>query len=604
MTSETNIASSADFVIVGGGTAGLVVANRLSEDPNVSVLVLEAGQSRIDDPRVQIPALWTSMMGTEVDWQLSTVPQPGLNGRTIKEPQGKMLGGSSALNGQAFIAPSQAGIDAWAKLGNPSWTWASLLPYYKKFYTLHLPDQPTRDHLGLDWIDESVRGTTGPIQASFPGVIQNPIAKAWVDTFKTLQYNTTGDPFSGKSVGGYSNAAAIDPKTQTRSYSATQYGVPASKRPNVHIVTDATVRRILFQDESSSAVTASGVEVMVGEKMQTIQASKEVILCAGVFHTPKLLELSGIGNKSLLEQFGIPVVIDNPGVGENMQDHLMTGVSFEVVEGVPTGDPLMRQEPDAIQAAMQMYAEHKAGPMCVGGVASSAFMPLMDSTQQQELMDTHLPLDDANDNTDSYQHLIRSIIASPDEASSTVFMFLAQANLHEQGKSFIGQQLQAGNFASLGCMQSHPFSRGRTHISSRSFADPPTIDPRYFSHPLDLEIMARHLQSIETIRATEPLARFFKPDGKRNHPDAWHVRDLDAAKKYLRDTALTSYHNCGTAAMLPREKGGVVDERLVVHGTTNLRIVDASVFPLIPRANPMSTVYAVAEKAADIIKGV
>lgn len=183
-------------------------------------------------------------------------------------------------------------------------------------------------------------------------------------------------------------------------------------------------------------------------------------------------------------------------------------------------------------------------------------------------------------------------------------MFLAQANLHEAGTSFVGDDFLPQNFASLGMSQSHPFSRGSTHISSANVGAVPEIDPNYFSQPADLEIIARYVQTFDTLRQSKELTPFFKPEGNRNHPDAFKIQDLEIAKKYVLDTALSAYHTCGSAAMILKEKGGVVDEKLIVYGTTNLRVVDASTFPLIPRGNTLSTVYAIAEKAADIIKGV
>jgi len=606
MAATPTTTTSADYVIVGGGTAGLVIANRLSENPDVSVLVLEAGQAHYEDPRVNIPAFFTTLMGSEVDYQYTTVPQPGLNDRQIKEPQGKLLGGSSAINGQAFIAPSKADIDAWSKLGNPSWTWSSLLPYYKKFYTLTPPaDKETLEHLGIDWLNDETRGTNGPIQAMFPGVLQNPLIKAWIDAFKGMNHAVKGDPFAGEGLGGYSNAQTVDPKTKTRSYAATAFGKPAFERKNCHLVTGVTAQKILLNG-SSDSVTATGVQAVVDGKSQNFTANKEVILSAGVFNTPKLLELSGIGSSSILQKHSIQPVIDLPGVGENMQDHLMTGISFEVVDGVHTGDPLMRQEPEAMQMAQKLYVEHQAGPFTAGGVQSHAFMPILEfadaagQKQQKELLDSYTPKDAAD--AERYS-LLRSIIESPEEGSGAWFMFLAQANLHEQGKSFVGSDLQPENFASLGVSQCHPFSRGSTHITSTDVNAMPEINPNYFSHPLDIELMARHVQAMETLRERPELAKYFKPDGKRNHPDSFHIRDLEGAKKYLKDTALTTYHCVGSASMLPRDKGGVVDEKLRVYGTTNLRVVDASVIPLIPRNNTMSTVYAVAEKAADVIKG-
>lgn len=336
-----------------------------------------------------------------------------------------------------------------------------------------------------------------------------------------------------------------------------------------------------------------------------MRVRKEVILSAGTFHSPKILELSGIGNSQILKPLDIPVLIDNKNVGENLQDHLMTGVSFEANDGVMTGDCLMRHEPDAIAAATEMYQNHKAGPMTVGGVGSHAFMPMPGSDPasdiEAELQDLlrQYPCDAKN----KLQYdAICKILQAPDEATGALFMFLAQANLHgdDSAKDYL-QNLQTGSFISLGACQAHVFSRGTSHIVSNKPSDAPHIDPRYLSHPLDLELLARHVQFLERLARSPPLSDHLKPNGKRNHPTA-HVEDLAAAKDYVRTTALSTYHPAGTCAMLPRNEGGVVDNRLIVYGTANLRVVDASVMPLIPRSNLQSTVYAVAERAADLIK--
>lgn len=339
--------------------------------------------------------------------------------------------------------------------------------------------------------------------------------------------------------------------------------------------------------------------------MKTFNARKEIIIAAGAFNTPKLLELSGIGNKDLLTKYGIPTIIENSGVGENMQDHLASGISFEVADGVVTGDSLLRQEPEALQTAQQLYAEYKAGPFTSGGIQSHAFMVVPEfegaegQRRQSELIAKHPPKPEDAD----YYNIVRSLIENPNEASAAWIVFQAQSSLHDKDRGFMGGQLLPGNHASLGVLQCHPFSRGSSHISSADASAAPEINPRYFSNPIDLEIMARHMQALEALRNTQELACLFKPGGKRNHEDSYHIQDLEVAKKYLIDTAGTAYHTCGTAAMLPKDKGGVVDEKLMVYGTGNLRIVDASIFPVIPRGNIQSTVYAVAERAADIIQG-
>ncbi|KJK67383.1 GMC oxidoreductase [Aspergillus parasiticus SU-1] len=242
---KTNEDLEADYVTVGGGTSSLVLAARLPEDDRFGVILCEAGKNLADDFRVQTPALWMTLLGSEADWQLITTPQTELGNRVIKEPQGKLL------------APSKAGIDAWSKLCATDWTWEKLSPYYEKSYTLQLPDEAAREHIG-----------------------------AWVDTFKEIGYSLTANPFSGNSIGGYSNLAAVDYETKTQSYAVTGYGLPAMQRPGVRILTKAMVQKILF-DASDARVTATGVEAIVQGELSTIKAKKEVILTAGALNTPK-----------------------------------------------------------------------------------------------------------------------------------------------------------------------------------------------------------------------------------------------------------------------------------------------------------------------------
>ena len=477
-------------------------------------------------------------------------------------------------------------------------------PYYRKFYTLNVPDEVTSQHLGLDYITDTDKEARGPVQVSYTGVAQDPLSKAWIDTFKGMKHGMAGDPFSGTSAGGYANAVTVDPVSKTRSYAATAYYAPIAQRGNLTVITGAQVEKIDFADGNGKKF-ANAVHFNREGKSFRFGVRKEVILAAGTFQSPKILELSGIGNPDILKPLNIPLVIDNKNVGENLQDHLMTGISFEVNDGVMTGDSLLRQEPEAIAAATDLYQNHKAGPMTVGGIASHAFMPLPDSNpvsdinaELQDLLQQYQP----NAENKRHHDAVCQILRAPDEATGALLMFLAQTNLHngETAKDYL-QDPQPGNFISLGACQAHVFSRGTSHIVSDKFSDAPAIDPRYLSHPLDLEFLARHVQFLERLARSPPLAGYIKPHGRRNHPTAY-VEDLAAAKDYVRTTALSSRHPAGTCAMLPQNEGGVVDNHLIVYGTRNVRVVDASVMPLIPRSNLQSTVYAVAERAADLIK--
>ena len=409
---------------------------------------------------------------------------------------------------------------------------------------------------------------------------------------------TTLDPFSGNSIGGYSCASTVDPDTQTRSYAVSAHGNPASQRPNVRIVTGAKVTRILFASTAAGKTQATGVNVSIkGFVPENFHARKEVILAAGALNSPRLLELSGVGDRDRLEKIGIPVSLDLPGVGENLQDHVLSGLSYEANDGIETLDGLVRQEPKALEEAQRLYAEHKIGIFTMGGPQSHAFMPTPEGVQLGYLNGSTLKASDTE-----YHQVTRSIITDPNEASAVWFLMPAQANLHGSKTNLVGNDPLPENFVSLGCVLSHPLSRGSTHITSTDVDAPPNVDPQYLAHPADLEIMAHHLQGLEKLRHSKALAAHLKPNGKRNHPDAHHIGDFEGAKKYLVDTVSTNFHPCGSVAMLPKEKGGVVDPKLLVYGTENLRVVDASIFPIIPRGNIQSSVYAVAERAADIIK--
>jgi len=501
------------------------------------------------------------------------------------------------------MAPSKSQIDAWGHIGNSGWSWEALKPYYKKAHTLALPSEAVRDHMHINYIDDEVRGRSGPIQVSFPED-NNLISKAWIETFETLGYNLTTDPFSGEALGGFGNSLTLDPKTKTRSYS-TQYYKAAQGRPNLHVETGVEAHKILLKGEGENVV-AHGVEYAQNGEIKTVQARLEVIVAAGAFNSPRLLELSGIGNAKHLQSLGIEVKVDNPFVGENLQDHLMTGISYELPdqlpEGVSTMDSLRRGEPEAIQAAMQAYKTNGSGPLSVGAVMCYSYMGLVDlvkepgQTKLKQLLDEHLGGEQKDFPSQKFQYdHIRAILENPKEGTASYFLTPTQG-------SWGNGALLPGNWFTLGAAFLTPFSRGNIHIASADPTKKAILDPKYLSHPLDIEFHARHLQYLNTITKTQPLAGFLKPGGKRGPEIAEKTEDLDAAKAYLQKTVLSNWHSTSTCAMMPRELGGVVDSRLIVYGTKNVRVVDSSIMPMIVRANTQSTVYAVAERAADFIK--
>ncbi|KAK7751530.1 hypothetical protein SLS62_006480 [Diatrype stigma] len=547
--------------------------------------------------------------------------QSTLYNKTITIPHGRALGGSSAINGQAFVATSKVNVDGWGELGNPGWNWETLGPYFKKSHTLAVPPSNAAlyEHLHLDYIDPNISGTDGPIKASFPDSIDNPLPKAWIETLHALGHKATGDPFSGNIIGAYTNAACIDPETRQRSYAASAYWKPIQDRTNLTVVTGAHVQKILLQGSPPDVVAVGAQYVHKGET-KTASAKQEVILSAGALYSPKLLELSGIGDPDLLASLGIPTVIPNKYVGENLQDHPMTGLSFEVRDGVETIDDLLRRDPAALEKAMAQYTDSKSGPLAVGGIFSYAFLPLQDAATNlpEPLLNlSSYPADDAAHNT--HPHPLEPaqaayydrLLHNPNESTAGFFTYAAQGNFGSgSGSSLMQSNFQPGSYYSVAVCLLQPLSRGSAHIRSADPAAPARVDPRYLSHPLDLELFARHMTYIATIVDTEPLKSLLKParqGGRRNAAAAAaaDLADVAAMREYVRRTTLSSWHPTSTCAMLPGPEAGgrgVVDARLRVHGARNLRVVDASVFPVTTRGNPMATVYAVAERAADLVK--
>jgi choline dehydrogenase-like flavoprotein len=597
--------TSFDYVIVGGGTAGLVVAARLSENPHVRVLVLEAGEDHSADPRVQIPALYKALEHTDADWGFSTEPQPQLNGRKVPVNQGKALGGSSSINAHVFVPPAKCLVDAWEQLGNPGWNWNALRPYFARTYTSPQVDKSLERVMGIsEWTSRDNDTASGPIKTSFPGTASHPIREAWAETFKTSGLAMAHDPFFDPSVGAFSCLASIDPAKKERSYATTAYYHPIKDRDNLQVLTGARVTKIDFDKASPSVlIRATSVQYVKDGEFKTVAAAKEVVIAAGAFQSPKVLELSGIGDAQLLANHGIGVVQDLPGVGENLNDHLVSSIGYQARDDLETLDALARQEPEAIGQAMQEYMSSRSGLLTSVGVYTYAYLPLPEQGQHRlrELLDSKRP-DESQPLARVLHDIAERMLLDPKAPSGAYLSLMAQTTPPVEPGSGSPVGPVPGKFVAIGAMLSHPLSRGSVHIqSSDPFVDP-VIDPRYLSNPIDEEVLAHHLLHIETIVASSPpLARLLHQPLTRRDP-ASHLVDLDTAKKYLRTTGTSMWHPAGSCAMLPRELGGVVDAKLRVYGIENVRVVDSSAIPMVSTANLQATVYAFAERAADLIK--
>jgi choline dehydrogenase-like flavoprotein len=503
------------------------------------------------------------------------------------------------------VYPSKANFEAWKALGNDGWDAAGLAPYFRKYSRFTPPSPETKELLDIDYINETLHGQDGPVPVTIPD-LYGPFQKSWVKALDTLGWCNTDDPIEGEKLGTFACGLTIDAKTKTRGYAASAYYTPeVARRTNLQVLSETLVEKILTKVVDGSVV-ATGVKIRTKDGAHhEIVAGKEVILSAGAIQSPQILELSGIGQASLLEKHGIPVVLDSPSVGENLQDHAISAPCFEIADDQISAD-IMR-DPNIVQAVLQQYTTTKTGPL-VGIPISIAMLPLVDSNgrmSHEEIAQlTKQYVDDpglAFGQKKQYEQLQKQILGLK-EATGYAMMLPLQLNI-SSGRTEMKDLLaptNPRNYITIMMAHNHPFSRGSCHIRSANPDDKPILDPQYLSHPLDLEILARQTQYIETIVKTEPFASLLKPSGRL--PEGKYATTLEAAREIVKERLLSTFHPVGTCAMMPEEMGGVVDSRLKVHGTQNLRVVDASIFPMETLGNIQATVYAVAEKAADIIK--
>ncbi|KAF1978065.1 putative aryl-alcohol dehydrogenase [Bimuria novae-zelandiae CBS 107.79] len=597
-----------DMIIVGGGTAGLVAAARLSEDGSKNILVIEAGEDRRGDPRIDTPGLLMSLWGdVTYDWGFWTEPQEYLGGRQIPQPRGKVLGGSSAINVTATVYPTKRNFDSWEALGNKGWSFKELAPYYRKCHTFYPASPETHELLSLDYMNPDNQGKDGPVRVCFPSGTYGPYQKAWMSAFKGAGVGNDRDPILGGKVGAFIPPNTVDPSTYQRSYAASAYFTPdIERRPNLSLLNTTFVNRILLR-ESDGSLEAYGVEARAGDGSTYNIYAKSIILAAGAFQSPLILESSGIGSKHVLEQHSIPVLKHLPGVGENLQDHCFTTVSFEAADGQMTMDAA--RDPELVKTLLKQYTETRTGPL-TGVPYSLAFAPPVDfqgrieQSKIESLASEYLVSGgkslEAGMKT-QYDEL-RSTMLDP--AESTCWYGLTPAQVDTSGhRTSMAQSVSPSrpeNYVTISIGLNHPLSRGHVHISS-PFGTEPRIDPKYLSHPLDLEILARGVQFVEKLVSQPGLKQLLKVD-HRVPQEAGSLDDIEKAKQIAKDRLWTSYHPSCTCAMMPEALGGVVNDRLVVHGTKNLRVIDASIFPMIPLGNIQTTVYAVAERACDLIK--
>jgi len=527
-----------DYVIVGGGSAGSVLAARLSQNPAVSVCLIEAGGGG-RDIFVRAPALVATMVSGRPrihNWAFKTVPQPGLNGRRGFQPRGKALGGTSAINAMLYVRGHPADYDDWADLGADGWDWASCLPYFRRAEA-------------NAWGADALHGGDGPLQVCDQNAPRR-ISRAFVDACEA-SHIARNDDFNGPRQEGARLYQVTQfhhgPRRGERCSAAAAYLFPAMARRNLTVLTRARAERLMLAEGR-----ATGVLLRRGLRQLRIEARREVIVAAGVFGSPQLLLLSGIGPEAELRAHGLPVLHDLPGVGANLQDHLDYIISHrslraDVVGLNPAG--LAR----LARAAWRWRASGEglfASPMAEAG----AFVCSQPGLARPDLQ-------------------IHFVIGIVDRH---------MRRLH----------LSDGYSAHISPLR--PFSRGSVGLNSAHPGRAPRIDPGFLTDPRDLALMKAAARRLEQILAASPLAPWCGP---RLYP----VDGSDAALEAdIRRRADTIYHPVGTCRM-GRDDLAVVDPALGLRGIAGLRVVDASVMPRLPGGNTNAPTIMIAEKAAELI---
>lgn len=561
--------NSYDFIVVGGGTAGLAVASRISVGlPNSNVLVIEAGPDGRQEPGITIPGRKGSTLGGKYDWNFTTVAQPAANNRVFSQNRGKVLGGSSALNLMTWDRTTVAELDAWEKLGNKGWNWKSLYPAMLKCETF-LPSPA--------YGDEGY-GTTGPIRTLINRIFPKH-QSTWYPTLNGLGLRTNNESLNGDNIGVSTQPGNVNPN-YTRSY-APEY-LKLTKK-NLVLKVDTRVAKVNFNGKTATGVTL--------EDGTVINAKKEVILSAGSFQTPGLLELSGVGNATLLKALGVPVVKDLPSVGENFQDHIRIQASFQLKPEYPSFDVLK----NATRAAEEL-AKYNAGEVSLYDYTASGYSYFPWSVVSNETAASLRALVESDKSLTSPVDKVKKSYLSSSTVPQLEVIFSDGYTGLKGYPAATSPQFGIGTFALIGVVQ-HPLSKGNVHIGSRNINDKPVINPNYLSNPYDLQAATNLAKFLRKIASSKPMSDVWTQE----YEPGTAVQTDDDWKKYALANTLSIYHPIGTAALLPEKDGGVVNPDLKVYGVKGLRVVDASIIPLLPSAHLQTLVYGIAEKAAEMI---
>ncbi|TVY91402.1 Dehydrogenase [Lachnellula willkommii] len=596
---EDFLKGSYDYIIVGGGNAGLTLAGRLSEDSSISVAVIEAGGAKIGDPQVLTPAAFPSLFGKpEYDWDFTTLPQQaGTNGTKHAWARGKLLGGTSAINYMMYARGQIEEFNDWNRIaGVKNWGWDGIKPYFSKCESfdkrIHPDDKDSKDYSHL----EEHHNYDGPIKTSYAS-FRSSSERAYHAAAINNGFKVPVDAWSGVNHGIGANLSTIDRSGPgTRSYAVTGYLVPNGQRPNLSVLTDAHVEKVIFE-KGTDGLVAKGVAFSHGGKSYKILHKGATILSAGAVMTPQILELSGIGSKSVLEKAGVECLIDNPRVGD-VEDHIMSGITYNLVDGEFSLDHV--NTPEVFTEVAKQYAAGKGGPLA-HGVSNSGFLSLFDvSTEEErkniyELVEAHKKTL-TNDFDRQREDILLSRLKDPKAA---ILQFISlNVNIdfgarHDM-RIFLGQSTGTTRWSTCVGLH-HCFSRGSIHITSSDPKQPPAIDAAILDHPVDELLMAFGVRIIDKILNTSPMKEKLK-SRVRPTPDV-DLSDTEQAVKYIKGHTGTEFHPIAGASL-----GLVVDEQLNVKGVKGLKVCDSSIIPLHISGNTQGICYAMGEKAADMIK--